>query len=47
MKLTLHPYALTAKQGDMLYFLGESAEDTRGYRFTIEQLRLLEQLADG
>lgn len=47
MNLTLYPYALTAMQGEMLYFLGEGAEDTRGYRFSDDQMSLLRQLADG
>ena len=47
MNLTLYPYALTAMQGEKLYFLGEGAEDTRGYRFSDDQMSLLRQLADG
>lgn len=47
MNLTLYPYALTAMRGEKLYFLGEGAEDTRGYRFSDDQMSLLRQLADG
>lgn len=47
MNLTLYPYALTAKQGEMMFFLDEGAEDARVYRFTAEQTALLQRLADG